>query len=67
MSIFPYLLFLKLYNWIHTVGFFKSGLFGPGIFFFEKFVSILKYFFYSVRVDFIGSHGSSCLADVKNL
>ena len=48
-------------------GFFKGEFFRlQDVTLFEKLVSILKSF-YNVRVDFIGSPGSSCLADDKKV
>ena len=53
---------------LHIVGFFKGGFCClRDVTFFEKLVSNFFEYFCIVRVDYIGSPGSSCLADVKTL
>ena len=53
---------------LHIVGFFKGGFCClQDVTFFEKLVSNFFEYFCIVRVDYIGSPGSSFLVDVKTL
>ena len=53
---------------LDIVGFFKGGFCCfQDVIFFEKLMSNFFQYFCIVRVDYIGSPGSSCLADEKRL